>query len=111
MKRSSKDDDSDGNKNKSSMSSSKSSSKKKSTSGRAHAFIGKEMDFEEEFEEDEESEEESNSGVVSLFLTMEFVNKSIFDHEEKGDSTNAEDCFDDYAPTYCFMARGAKVTS
>nr|XP_020160337.1 uncharacterized protein LOC109745635 [Aegilops tauschii subsp. strangulata] len=100
-KRSSKDDDSDDKKKKSSKSSSKSSSKKKSTSDRARAFIGKEMDS-------EESEEESDSGLA---LATEFVSKSIFDHEKKGDSINTKDCADDYTPTYCFMARGAKVPS
>ena len=57
------------------------------------------MDSEEESKEAEEFEEESDSGVASLSLATEFVSKSIFDHEEKGDSTNSEDCADDYAPT------------
>nr|XP_040251661.1 uncharacterized protein LOC120968753 [Aegilops tauschii subsp. strangulata] len=104
-KKSSKDDDYDDKKKKSSNSSSKSSSKNKSTSGRDRTFIGKEMDFEEESEEAEESKEESGSRVASLALTTEFVSKSIFDHDGKSDSTNSEDCADDYTPTYCFMAR------
>jgi hypothetical protein len=69
------------------------------------------MDSEKEFEEAEESEEEFDFGVASMALATEFVSKSIFDHEEKGDPTNYEDCADDFTPTYCFMARGAKVTS
>ena len=63
------------------------------------------MDSNKQSEEAEESEEEYDSGVASLALAIEFVSKSIFDHEEKGDSTNTEDYADDYAPTYCFMAR------
>ncbi|XP_037437519.1 uncharacterized protein LOC119304953 [Triticum dicoccoides] len=102
-KKYSKDDDSDDKKKKSSKSSSKSSSKKKRTSSRAPTFIGKEMDSEEA--------EGSDSGVASLALAIEFISKSIFDHEEKGDSTNSEDCADGNAPTYCFMTRGAKVNS
>jgi hypothetical protein len=112
-KKKSRDDDSDDKKKKSSKSSTKSSSRKKSSSGRACAFIGKEMDSEEDsdHEEAEESEEESDTGVASLALTTEFVSKSIFNPEDNGVSTNGEDCADDYAPTYCFMAKGAKVTS
>ena len=49
--------------------------------------------------------------MASLALATEFVSKSIFNPEENGDSTNNEDCADDYAATYCFMTRGAKVTS
>jgi hypothetical protein len=49
--------------------------------------------------------------VASLTLATKFVSKSIFDHENNGDSTNLEVCADDYTPTYCFMARGANVTS
>jgi hypothetical protein len=71
------------------------------------------MDYEEEFhqEEAEESEEESNSGVASLTLATNFVSKSIFNLEENGCIANTVDCDDDSAPTYCFMAKGAKVSS
>nr|XP_040258527.1 uncharacterized protein LOC120975855 [Aegilops tauschii subsp. strangulata] len=111
-KKSSRYDDSDDKRKKSSKSSSKSSSRKKSSSGRARAVIAKEMDSEEESDQEEaEKFEESDSGVASLALATEFINKSIFNLEDNGDSTNNEDCADDCTPTYCFMARGAKVTS
>ncbi|XP_073360073.1 uncharacterized protein [Aegilops tauschii subsp. strangulata] len=95
----------------SSSKSSKSSSHKKSSSKKARAFIGKEMDSEAESEEHEEEEasEESESGVASLALAIAFVSKSIFNTEENGFYDKAEDDDDDYAPTYCFMAKGAKV--
>ena len=69
------------------------------------------MDSEEESaseEADVESEEESDSVVASLATT--YVAKSIFNTEENGSITHADDK-DDSAPTYCFMARGAKVNS
>jgi hypothetical protein len=68
------------------------------------------MDSEEESDH-EESEEESDTGVASLALATEFVSKSIFNPEDNGVSTNNEDSAGDFTPTYCFMARGAKVTS
>ena len=57
-----------------------------------------------------ESEEESDSGVASLATAH--VARSIFNTEDNGliTSTDANDK-DDSAPTYCFMARGAKVKS
>ena len=70
--------------------------------------MGKEMDSEAESEEHEE-EEESESGVVSLALATAFVSKSIFDTEENDLTNKADEGDDDYAPTYCFMAKGAKV--
>jgi hypothetical protein len=95
----------------SSSKSSKSSSHKKSSSKKAWAFIGKEMDSEAESEEHEEEEasEESDSGVASLALATANVSKSIFNTEENGFPNTADDGNDDYAPTYCFMAKGAKV--
>ena len=102
-------------KKKSSKSSSKSSSHKKSSSSKARAFVGKEIDLEEESASEEEvveSEEESDSGVASLALASAYVAKSIFNTEDNGLVTNidAKD-EDDSAPTYCFMARAAKVNS
>ena len=107
-------DDSKKNKKSSKSSSSKpsrSSSHKKSSSKKARAFIGKEMDSEAESEdhEEEEASEESESGVATLALATAFVSKSIFDSEENGNTNNAYEGNDDYAPTYCFMAKGAKV--
>ena len=95
----------------SSSKSSKSSSHKKSSSKKARAFIGKEMDYEAESEEIEEEEEskESESSVASLALATAFISKSIFNTEEHGNTNTADDGDDDYAPTYCFMAKGAKV--
>ena len=96
----------------SSKSTSKSSSHKKSSSGKARAFVGKEMDSEEESASEEaevESEEESDSGVASLATA--YVAKSIFNTEDNDSHTNADDDKDDPAPTYCFMARGAKVNT
>nr|BDI54701.1 Retrovirus-related Pol polyprotein from transposon TNT 1-94 [Triticum aestivum]BDI54741.1 Retrovirus-related Pol polyprotein from transposon TNT 1-94 [Triticum aestivum] len=96
----------------SSTKSSKPSSHNKSSSKKARAFIGKEMDSEAESEdhEEEEASEESESGVASLALATAFVSKSIFNAEENGNTNNANEGNDDYAPTYCFMAKGAKVT-
>ena len=73
------------------------------------------MDSEEESSSKEaevESEEESDSGVASLALAFAYVTKSIFNTEDNGlvTNTDAKD-EDDCAPTYCFMARGAKVNS
>ena len=69
------------------------------------------MDSEAKSEENEEEEEseESDSGVVSLALATAFVSKSIFNCEENGNSNTTDDCDGDFAPTYCFMAKGAKV--
>ena len=73
------------------------------------------MDSEEESASEEgvvESEVESDSGVASLALATAYVAKSIFNTEDNGHAANAEaDDEDDSAPTYCFMARGAKVNS
>src|SRR4051812_39182110 len=119
-KKKSKEYDSDDKKKKksskkSSKSSSTSSSHKKSSSGKARAFVGKEMDSEEESASEEaevESEEESDPGVASLALATAYVAKSIFNTEDNGSVSNAEaNDKDDSAPTYCFMARGAKVKS
>ena len=95
----------------SSSKSSKSSYHKKRSSKKARAFIGKEMDSEAESEENggEESSEESESGVASLALTTAFVSKSIFNTEENDLTNKADGGDDDYAPTYCFMAKRAKV--
>ena len=69
------------------------------------------MDSEAESEENEEEEssEESESGVASLALATAFVSKSIFNTEENDLTNKADEGDDDYAPTYCFMAKGAKV--
>ena len=102
-------------KKKSSMSSSskssKSSSHKRSSSKKARAFIGKEMDSEAESEDnvEEEESEESDSSVASLALATAYVSKSIFNCAENDDSNTANDGNDDFAPTYCFMAKGAKI--
>ena len=95
----------------SSSKSSKSSFHKKSSSKKARAFIGKEMDSEAESEdhEEEEESEESESGVASLALATAFVSKSIFNTEENDLTNKADEGNDDYAPTYFFMAKGAKV--
>ena len=59
-----------------------------------------------------ESEDESDSGVASLALATAYVAKSIFNTEDNGFVTNVDaNDKDDSAPTYCFMARGAKVNS
>ena len=95
----------------SSSKSSKSSSHKKCSSKKAWAFIGKEMDSEAESEENEEEEasEDSESGVASLALATAFVSKSIFNSEENDLTNKADEGDDDYTPTYCFMAKRAKV--
>ena len=73
------------------------------------------MDSEEESASEEaevEFEEESDPGVASLALATAYVAKSIFNTEDNGSVTNADaNDKDDSAPTYCFMARGAKVNS
>ena len=73
------------------------------------------MDSEEESASEEvevESEEESDSGVASLALASAYVSKSIFNTEYNDLVTNADaNDEDDSAPTYCFIARGAKVSS
>jgi hypothetical protein len=90
--------------------STKSSSYKKSSSGKARAFIGKEMDSEESASK--EAEVESDSGVASLALASAFVAKSIFNSEDNGHDADVEaNDDDDSAPTFFFMARGAKVNS
>ena len=82
----------------------KSSSYKKSSSGKARAFVGKEMDSEEESASEEaevvESEEESDSGVASLALASAYVAKSIFNTEDNVSTTNADASDkDDSTPT------------
>ena len=69
------------------------------------------MDSEAESEENEQEEEsgESDSGVASLALATAFVSKSIFNSKENDLPNSADKSVDDYAPTYCFMAKGAKV--
>ena len=69
------------------------------------------MDSEAESEESEEEEEseESDSGVASLALATAFVSKSIFNSEEKDLPDTTDDGDEDYAHTYCFMAKGSKV--
>ena len=47
--------------------------------------------------------------MASLALATTFVSKSIFNSEENGFTNKADGGDDDYAPTYCFMAKGAKV--
>ena len=42
-------------------------------------------------------------------LATAFVSKSIFNSEENGFTNKADEGNDDYAPTYCFMAKSAKV--
>ena len=71
------------------------------------------MDSEEEsaYEEAEvESEEESDSGIASLATA--YVAKSIFNTEDNDciTDTDANDK-NGSTPTYCFMARGAKVNT
>ena len=59
-----------------------------------------------------ESGEESDPGVASLALATAYFAKSIFNTEDNDFHTNAEaNDEDDPTPTYCFMARGAKVKS
>jgi len=69
------------------------------------------MDSEAESKEHEleEASEESESGMASLALATAFISKSIFNSEENGFHNKADDDDDDYTPTYCFMAKGAKV--
>ena len=69
------------------------------------------MDSEAESEENEEEEasKDSESGVASLTLPTAFVSKSIFNSKENDLTNKADEGNDDYAPTYCFMAKGAKV--
>ena len=55
-----------------------------------------------------ESEEESDSGIASLATT--YVDKSIFEDNDFVTDADANGK-DNSAPTYCFMARGAKVNS
>ena len=59
-----------------------------------------------------ESEEESDPGVASLALATAYVAKSIFNTEDNDFITDVDaNDKDNSAPTYCFMARGAKVKS
>ena len=73
------------------------------------------MDSEEESASEEaevESGEESDPSVARLALATVYVAKSIFNTEDNDLHTNAEaNDEDDPTPTYCFMARGAKVKS
>ena len=69
------------------------------------------MDSEEESASEEEvveSEEESDSSIASLSLATTYVAKSIFKTEDNDSVTNTND-ENDSAPTYCFMACGAKA--
>ena len=78
-------------------------------------FVGKEMDSEEESASEEaevESGEESDPGVASLALATAYVAKSIFNTKDNDSITDTGANDKDYsAPTYCFMARGAKVNT
>ena len=47
--------------------------------------------------------------MTSLALATAFISKSIFTTEENDLPNTADDDEDDYVPTYCFMAKGAKV--
>ena len=50
--------------------------------------------------------------MASLALASAYVTKSIFNTKDNGSITNVDaNDKDDSAPTYCFMARGAKVNS
>ena len=57
-----------------------------------------------------ESEEDSDSRIASLALAIAYVAKSIFNTEDNDSVINTND-ENGSAPTYCFMARGAKVNS
>ena len=46
--------------------------------------------------------------MASLALATAFVSKSIFNSEENDFPNTDHNGDDDYAPTYCFMAKGAK---
>ena len=71
------------------------------------------MDSEEESASEEaevEFEEESDSGIASLATA--YVAKSIFNTEDNDCITDADaNDKNDSTPTYCFMARGAKVNT
>ena len=58
---------------------------------------------------EEEESKESDSGVASLALATAYVVKSIFNTEENDLPNSADKSADDYAPTYCFMAKDLKV--
>ena len=47
--------------------------------------------------------------MASLALATAFVSKSILNSEENGFTNKADEDNDDYAPTYYFMEKGAKV--
>jgi hypothetical protein len=49
--------------------------------------------------------------MASLALASAFVAKSIFSTEDNDPVSDKNASDDDTAPAYCFMARGAKVTS
>ena len=105
-------DDSKKKKKSSKPSSSKSSLHKKTSFRKTQALIGKEMDYEaesEECDEEEGSDEDSESAQASLALATTFVSKSIFNLEENDNTIHTDDYADDFAPTYCFMAKGSKV--
>ncbi|KAI4966485.1 hypothetical protein ZWY2020_040814 [Hordeum vulgare] len=63
----------------------------------------------EECDEEEGSDEDSGSGQASLALATTFVNKSIFNLEEDDNTIHTDDYADDFAPTYCFMAKELKT--
>ena len=65
----------------------------------------------EECDEEEGSDEDSESGQASLALATTFVSKSIFNLEENDCTIHTDDYADDIAPTYCFMAKGSKVSN
>ena len=68
------------------------------------------MDSEAESEENvEEESEESYSGVASSALATAYISKSICNPEEDDLPNSSDKSLDDYAPTLCFMAKGAKV--
>ncbi|KAI4983506.1 hypothetical protein ZWY2020_025372 [Hordeum vulgare] len=69
------------------------------------------MDYEaesEECDEEEGSDEDSESAEASLALATTFIGKSIFNLEENDNTIHTDDYADDFAPTYCFMAKGSK---
>ena len=47
--------------------------------------------------------------MASLAFATAFVSKSIFNTEETDPNDRPDEYNDDYAPTYCFMAKGAKI--
>ncbi|KAI5013573.1 hypothetical protein ZWY2020_037086 [Hordeum vulgare] len=70
------------------------------------------MDSEEEppeCDEEEGSKEDSESGVANLSLATSIASKYIFNIEEYYYVNNTNDWDGEFAPAYCFMAKGAKV--